>query len=46
VFSVASRISVLVQGKLLITGQPEAVRASEQVQRVYLGEAVIEQGAG
>ena len=46
VFSVASRISVLVQGKLLITGQPEEVRASEQVQRVYLGEAVIEQGAG
>jgi len=46
VFSVASRISVLVQGKLLITGQPEAVRASEQVQRVYLGEAVIEQGVG
>jgi len=44
VFSVASRISVLVKGKLLITGQPEEVRASEQVQRVYLGEAVIEQG--
>lgn len=45
VFSVASRISVLVQGKLLITGQPAEVRASDQVQRVYLGEAVIEQGA-
>ncbi len=46
VFSVASRISVLVQGKLLVTGQPQDVRANEQVQRVYLGEAVIEQGVG
>lgn len=46
VFSVASRISVLVQGKLLVTGQPEEVRANEQVQRVYLGESIIEQGVG
>jgi ABC-type branched-subunit amino acid transport system ATPase component len=46
VFSVASRISVLVQGKLLVTGQPEEVRANEQVQRVYLGESIIEQGMG
>jgi branched-chain amino acid transport system ATP-binding protein len=45
VFSVASRISVLAQGRLLITGSPEEVRASEQVQRVYLGESVIEQGS-
>ena len=39
VFSVASRITVLHQGRVLADGTPEAVRANPHVQQVYLGEA-------
>ena len=38
VFSFAERISVLVAGKLLIEGEPEAIAADERVRAVYLGE--------
>ena len=38
VFSVASRITVLHQGRVLAEGAPESVRANPQVQQVYLGE--------
>ena len=38
VFSVADRIMVLHQGRVIAQGPPAAVRADAQVQRVYLGE--------
>ncbi len=38
VWSVATRITVLHQGRVLAEGSPEAVRANAQVQQVYLGE--------
>jgi branched-chain amino acid transport system ATP-binding protein len=37
VFGIAKRISVLHQGTLIADGTPEQVRASEEVQKVYLG---------
>ncbi len=39
VFSVADRIMVLHQGRVIAEGRPDEVRADAQVQRVYLGEA-------
>jgi branched-chain amino acid transport system ATP-binding protein len=38
VFNFAERISVLVAGKLLTEGAPEAIAADERVRAVYLGE--------
>ena len=38
VFNFASRISVLVAGRLLTEGAPEAIAADERVRAVYLGE--------
>ena len=40
VFSFADRISVLVNGALLVEGPPEDVARDPQVKAVYLGEAV------
>ena len=40
VFNFAERISVLVAGKLLTEGAPEAIAADERVRGVYLGEDV------
>ncbi len=37
VFSVAQKITVMHQGKVIAEGKPEAIRANEQVQAVYLG---------
>lgn len=39
VFSIAEKITVLHQGKVLAEGLPEEVRTNPEVQRVYLGEA-------
>jgi branched-chain amino acid transport system ATP-binding protein len=39
VFGIARRISVLHQGSMIADGTPEEVRASEEVQKVYLGGA-------
>jgi branched-chain amino acid transport system ATP-binding protein len=39
VFSVADRIMVLHQGRVIADGRPDEVRADAQVQKVYLGEA-------
>jgi branched-chain amino acid transport system ATP-binding protein len=38
VFSIAQKVAVLHQGKLIAEGSPEAVRADPEVRRVYLGE--------
>src|SRR5215831_6381727 len=38
VFRLAQRITVLVQGSVLIEGPPEAIAADPEVRRVYLGE--------
>lgn len=38
VFRLASRISVLVNGRVLATGAPQAIRRDPDVRRAYLGE--------
>jgi len=38
VFSVAQRIAVMHQGRIIAHGDPESVRADAQVRRVYLGD--------
>ena len=39
VFSIAQRIAVMHQGRVIAHGDPSSVRADAQVRRVYLGEA-------
>jgi branched-chain amino acid transport system ATP-binding protein len=38
VFSIAQRVAVMHQGRLIAHGEPEAVRADAEVRRVYLGD--------
>ena len=39
VFALADRISVLVYGKIIITGSREAIQSNREVRAAYLGEA-------
>jgi branched-chain amino acid transport system ATP-binding protein len=39
VFRFARRITVLVQGQVLVEGTPEEIAADRRVRAVYLGEA-------
>jgi branched-chain amino acid transport system ATP-binding protein len=41
VFEVATRLTVLHQGRVLAEGAPQAVRDNPQVQQVYLGETAV-----
>jgi branched-chain amino acid transport system ATP-binding protein len=43
VFGLADRISVLVYGEIIASGQPEEVRADPKVQEAYLGAALEEE---
>jgi branched-chain amino acid transport system ATP-binding protein len=38
VFALADRISVLVYGRIIASGQPREIRQNEEVKRAYLGE--------
>jgi ABC-type branched-subunit amino acid transport system ATPase component len=38
VFRLAQRITVMVQGSIMVEGSPEAIAADPEVRRVYLGE--------
>ena len=42
VFRLADRISVLVNGRLIATGEPEAIRVNPEVKKAYLGDDVSE----
>jgi len=39
VFALADRISVLVSGEIIATGEPNNIRRDSKVQKAYLGEA-------
>ena len=38
VFALADRISVLVYGRVIASGAPDAIRQNDEVKRAYLGD--------
>jgi branched-chain amino acid transport system ATP-binding protein len=38
VFALADRISVLVYGRVIASGQPSEIRQNDEVKRAYLGD--------
>jgi branched-chain amino acid transport system ATP-binding protein len=38
VFRLADRISVMVNGRLIATGAPDAIRTNDEVRKAYLGD--------
>jgi branched-chain amino acid transport system ATP-binding protein len=38
VFRLADRISVMVNGRLIASGAPGAIRANDEVRKAYLGD--------
>jgi branched-chain amino acid transport system ATP-binding protein len=45
VFNLADRVSVIYYGRVLATGPPDAIRASDEVKRAYLGRKASAPGA-
>jgi branched-chain amino acid transport system ATP-binding protein len=45
VFALADRITVLVYGRVIASGNPDGIRNNAQVREAYLGEADKEEGA-
>jgi branched-chain amino acid transport system ATP-binding protein len=43
VFSIAQKIAVLHQGRLIAEGAPDTVRADAEVRRVYLGQRLVQE---
>jgi branched-chain amino acid transport system ATP-binding protein len=46
VFALADRITVLVYGRVIASGEPAAIRANEEVRQAYLGEQEVVTMAG
>jgi len=45
VFAISNRISVLVYGRIIASGEPETIKESRQVQEAYLGSIEGPDGA-